>query len=65
MNLREKDGNALFVSIPEAAKMFGLGVTTMRKVAVEANALKKIGGRIIRVDVEKMKQYISAECSTT
>lgn len=65
MKVRERNDNALFVSIPEAARMFGIGTTTMRKVAVEAGALRKIGGRIIRVDVEKMKDYISAECSTT
>lgn len=65
MNSRTKSDNALYVSVPEASRMFGVGTATMRKIAVKADALVKIGGRVIRVDVEKMKNYISTECGTT
>ena len=44
--------------------MFSIGTTKMREVAKEANALVRIGQKILRVDVEKLKDYISAECGT-
>ena len=66
MNLREnKNDNVLFVSIPEASRMFGIGTTTLRSVASDAGALVRIGEKILRVDVQKLKDYISTECSTT
>jgi hypothetical protein len=65
MNMREnKNDSVLFVSIPEASRMFGIGTTMMRSVASEAGALVRIGKKILRVDVQKLKDYISTEYGT-
>ncbi len=64
MKPRKKNENALFMSFADAAQVLGFGVCKTRELAKEAGAIIKIGNQITRVDVQKLKDYISAEYGT-
>jgi len=61
---RKKNENAMFLSFAEAAQALGIGVCKTRELAKESGSIIKIGKQITRVDIEKLKNYISAEYGT-
>lgn len=61
---RKKNENAMFMSFAEAAQALGLGICKTRELAKESGSIIKIGKQITRVDVQKLKDYISAEYGT-
>ena len=61
---RKKNENALFMSFADAAQALGIGVCKTRELAKESGSIVRIGKQITRVDVQKLKDYISAEYGT-
>lgn len=61
---RKKNENAMFMSFAEAAQALGLGICKTRELAKESGSIIRIGNQITRVDVQKLKDYISAEYGT-
>lgn len=61
---RIRNENAMFLPIPEAAQILGIGIVLTRKLAKESGSLIKIGTHLTRVDVQKLKEYISTEYGT-
>ena len=61
---RKKNEDAMFLSFADAAQALGLGICKTRELAKESGSIIKIGKQITRVDIEKLKDYISAEYGT-
>lgn len=61
---KDKDGNEeidiRFVSYQTGAKMFGLGLSSFRTLAIEAGACfgNGLGGRRVLVDPNKVEAYV-------
>lgn len=55
--LKNKNDDGKLLTIPQVAESSNLGTRTVRRLAEESGALRKIG-RCIRVDQEKFFEYI-------
>ncbi len=61
MNMREnKDKNGALLTIPQIAEQANMGVNTVRRLAIEAGALVKIG-KLARIDPEVFFDYVKRE----
>lgn len=47
-----------FVSQKEGAALYSMGVNTFRKIAEEANAIYRVGGKMILVNTEIFEEYL-------
>lgn len=55
--LKNKNDDGKLLTIPQVAESSNLGTRTVRRIAEESGALRKIG-RCIRVDRKKFFEYI-------
>ena len=47
-----------FVSQREGAELYSMGLTNFRKLAEEAGAVYKVGGKMILVNTEVFEEYL-------
>lgn len=47
-----------FMSATDAAKRYKMCYRTLKKIAEQAGAWKKLGKNMVRVDIEKMDKYM-------
>lgn len=55
--LKNKNANGILITYKVACERYNLGMNTVQRLARDAGALVKIG-RVARVDVEKMDNFV-------
>lgn len=60
--LKNKNDDGKLLTIPQVAESSNLGTRTVRRIAEESGALRKIG-RCVRVDQEKFFDFIEQNYS--
>ncbi len=53
-----KDGRKKFVRYDEGAVIYSVGINTFRKIAQEAGAIYRVGGRTVLVNTELVDDYL-------
>lgn len=53
-----KDGRKKFVRYDEGAVIYSVGLNTFRKIAQEAGAIYRLGGRTVLVNTEIIDDYL-------
>ena len=56
-----RNSSGTFITVLDAQKEFNLSRNLVMRIAQEADAVYKIGSRMIRIDAEKLQNYIRAE----
>lgn len=53
-----KEGKKKFVRYEEGAVFYSIGINTFRKIAQDAGAIYRLGGRIVLVNTEIVDDYL-------
>ena len=56
-NPTTRDANGALLTIAQACSVFNIGSTSLRKLAAEAGAVRKIG-KLYRIDRARLAEYI-------
>ncbi|MBO5144881.1 MAG: hypothetical protein J6C19_05030 [Lachnospiraceae bacterium] len=48
-----------WLRVAAAMEYFGIGRNTLDRIAVECDAKRKVGGKIVLYDIQKLDRYIS------
>ena len=63
MNKLTERSDAVFMTWKQAQALLNTSMVTCRRICADAGAIRRFGGKTVRIDRKRLLSFINAECT--